>query len=444
MELARTIVEMQSTMDSLKDEQKLMESVFEEKENELRTMQEKGSNLGQGGGSEIFALTENLKQKEAEIEDLKRRLETPSVKTYPVSTDDFPKIVTANNGTTEGQNEETDNDSKGKDENSRESAKYGGEGDKHITNEDASKSKLTEFRDGEAIAEIKDEIRINEELGKKNEDPQDSATAKDIEAEEVEDREKKTIGEEQQGQLENTTDGGRQDSNVKQLAGVKRKHGRSSRTKGKRWRAIVRNRLREINGVFESHGEVNMGNRKDYRDEKDELNDGTARRDSGEENSTREDDGRGKSNPPKVKPKAKLLKPENHENREDGNKTTVDNTNHQVTNNNGSNIYPEKLRPDEIGQSEEHADGLVQQNWSRRHINKASKSAGSTESNRFHDEPEELEASDVQKQEKDAADGADYEEDNNDDFFKESHSEFEDEKEEYKEEIDESEFQPGL
>jgi Sec-independent protein translocase protein TatA len=53
MELARTISEMKSTMNSLKDEQKLIESAFEEKQNELRMMQERRSNLGQRGSQRI-------------------------------------------------------------------------------------------------------------------------------------------------------------------------------------------------------------------------------------------------------------------------------------------------------------------------------------------------------------------------------------------------------
>nr|AFK39877.1 unknown [Medicago truncatula] len=385
MELTRTIAEMQSTMSSLKDEQKLIESAYAEKQYELRMMQQRGSNLGQGGTKRISS-RENLKKTEADIEDLK-------------SIDDHPAIfdqILAANATKEAQSK-TKNDNQEKDQNS----KYGG---------DESKSKLTEFKDGEVTAEIKEEIKTNEELGKKNDNPaDDGASGKEAEAKVVED--KKAIIEEHQRKLEVNTDGGRQDFKAKQLSGAKREHGHLSRTEGARWRNIVKNKLMESNGIFENHGEVNMVKTKVYKEDKD----GTDKREA--------------------ESQANLLKPENNEDK-DGNNTTVDKTNHQETDN-GINNHPE-----------EHEDGAVQQNWSRRRINNASNNAEQTKSNMFHEEePEELEVSDVQKQEKDAIDGEDDgEEDNNDEFFNESQPEFEDEneKEEYKEEIDESEFQHGL
>ncbi|GAU41580.1 hypothetical protein TSUD_271890 [Trifolium subterraneum] len=392
MELARTIAEMKSTMNSLKDEQKLIESAFEEKQIELRMMQERGFNLRQGGSKRISS--RDRKKKEAEIE--------VSIDEHPTL---FDRIVAANEKM-EPQNR-TQSDNQEKDENS----KYEG---------DESKSKLTEFKDGEVTADIQEEIKTNEELGKKNDDPRDDGV---IQAEAVED--KKAIGEQHQRKLEMNTDGGKQNFNAKQLSGVKRKHGHL-RTKGTHRRTIVKNKLMENNGIFESHGQVNIEKRKVYREDKDE----TGGRDS--------DEARGGNNQREAESQATLMKPENHQNREDGNNTTVDKINHQVTDNGINN------------DTEEHEDSTVQQNWIRRHINNASKDAEQTKSNLFHEEePEEIEVSDMQKkkQEKEAVDdGDDGEEDNNDDFFNESQPEFEDEneKEEYKEEIDESEFQHGL
>jgi len=399
MELTRTIAEMQSTMSSLKDEQKLIESAYAEKQYELRMMQQRGSNLGQGGTKRISS-RENLKKTKADVEDLKHR----------ISIDDHPTIfdqIVAANATKEAQSK-TKNDNQEKDQNS----KYGG---------DESKSKLTEFKDGEVTAERK-EIKTSEELGKKNDNPaDDGATGKDVEAKVVED--KKAIIEEHQRKLEVNTDGGRQDFKAKQLFGAKREHGHLSRTEGARWRNIVKNKLMESNGIFENHGEVNMVKRKVYREDKD----GTVERDS--------DEKRYNNNQREAESQAEFLKPENYESK-DGNNTTVDKTNHQETDN-GINNHPE-----------EHEDGAVQQNWSRRRINNASNDAEQTKSNMFHEEEQqELEVSDAQKQEKDTIDGEDDgEEDNNDEFFNESQPEFEDEneKEEYKEEIDESEFQHGL
>jgi len=388
MELTRKIAEMESTMSSLKDEQKLIEYAYQEKQYELRMMQQRGGNLGQGGTKRISS-RENLKKMEADIEGLKHR----------ISIDDHPSIfdqIMAANATKEARSK-TNNDNQEKDQNS----KYGG---------DESKSKLTEFKDGEVTAEIKEEIKTNEELGKKNDNPaDDGAGGKEVEAKVVED--KKAIIEEHQRKLEMNTDAGRQDFKAKQLSGAKREHGRLSGTEGARWRNIVKNKLMESNGIFENHGEVNMVKTKVYREDKD----GTVEREADSQ--------------------ANLLKPENHEDK-DGNSTIVDKTSQQETDK-GINNH-----------QEEHEDGAVQQNWSRRRINNASNNAEQTKSKMFHEEePEEVVVSDAQKQEKDVIDGEDDgEEDNNDEFFNESQPEFEDEneKEEYKEEIDESEFQHGL
>ncbi|KAK7312775.1 hypothetical protein VNO77_36897 [Canavalia gladiata] len=455
MELARSVVEMQSTLDSLKDEQKVMESAFEEKQNELRLLEEKGSNGGQGD-SEILALRENLKHKEAEIKDLKRRLEIPVKNNQESINNDhptiFPGIVTANE--TMVAQDRTENENK-EDESSSESAKHEGD-DKRVMNEDARKSKLTKFKDGEVAAEIKDEIGTDEELGKTNEDAQDDSDGagvaiKDIVAEVVDGREKKTNREEEVAQLENNTDGPGHDIDVKQLTGSKGKHGHASRTKGKRGKIIVKNKLMENNGIFESNGGVYMGNRRVYRDEKDEFKDRRLGKVSTLKKFARKESK--DDNPRKDNPPAKLLKLETHENREDANNITGNNTTHQETNN-GINIYPEKQSRNEKRRSEEHEDSLVQQNWSTRHIKKADKNAQQTKSNSsdkntdqtnsnmLREEHEELEVLDVQKQEKDAIDDGDEEHDNDD--FKESQSEFEDEKEEYKEETDESEFRSAL
>ncbi|KAK7404963.1 hypothetical protein VNO78_06052 [Psophocarpus tetragonolobus] len=374
MELSRTVGEMQSTLDSLKDEQKLMESAFVEQQKELRLMQEKASNVGQGG-SEIVAIRDNLKHKEAEIEDLKRR-EIP-VNDHPTT---FPEIVTTN-GTTAAAEDETE-----KDENSGESAKY--EGD---DSEDASKSKLTEFKDGEVRSEIKDKIRTYAELVKENEDTQDDGGDTGKDAEVVDGREKETTREEHAGLENNIDDGGQ----VKQLAVMKRKHGHARRTKGKRFKGSSI----ENNGVSDKH----TTNRKVYRDEFKGRRVGKVSR---EENFAREDGGRDNNSARKVKSQAKLLKPENHESKE-ANYMKVNKTNH--------------------------------------HINKAHKNAGQTKSKGLLEGQEELEeVLGVQKQEKGAIDSGHDEEDSDEDFFKESQPDFEDEKDEYKEEIDQSEFQPGL
>lgn len=411
MELARTIAEMKSTMNSLKDEQKLIESAFVEQQHELRMMQERGSNLEQRGFERI-ASTENLKKKEAEKQESKHRLDT-LVKTSRESiehpTTIFDQILAAN-ATTEAQGK-TQNDKQEKDEKS----KNGG---------DEDRSKLTEFKDDNP----EEEIKTNGEREKKNHNAEDDGTtAKDNDAED-----KKAVIEENQRKLEMNTDGERRDFNAKQLSGEKRKRGHfSSKTKGKHKRTIVENKLMENNGTSESHGEVNMSNRKDNNGtDSDEKRDGNSQREAESQakllkNENSEDDS---NNQREAESQAKLLKPENHENSEDESNTTVDKTNQQVAEN-GINNH-----------KEEHEDGTVQQNLIRRRINNAEQQ----KSNLFHEKSKEFEVSDLNKQDKDAEN--DGEEDDTDNFLNESQQDFEDEseKEEYREEIDESEFQNGL
>ncbi|KAK7342215.1 hypothetical protein VNO80_25159 [Phaseolus coccineus] len=414
MELSRTVVEMQSTLDSLKDEQKLMETAFEEQQNELRLMQEKVGNVEQGG-SQIVALRENVKHKEAEIEDLKRRLES-SVNDHPIT---FSEIVAAN-GTMQAQNESE------KEEDASESAKQEGN-----DNDDASKSELTKSKDGDVATEIKDEIWTDGEIGKANEDPQGDGggAAKYIDdAEVVYGREKKAVREEHAEQVEKIADGGGQ---VKQLAWMKRKHGHARRAKGKRWRTTVNSSLMENNVVSDNH----MGNRKVYKEEAKGSRVGKV---YNEENFAREDERRNKNSTRKDKSQASLLKP----GREDANVMKVYNRKHQVTFS-GTNVYPDNQRLDEMKQSEVQEQSLVQQNWIKRHIKNADKNAGQTKTKVLFEGPKELEEIlHVQKQNDDGIDiGHDDDEDGDDDIFKKSHSEFQDENNDYKEE---SEYQPGL
>ncbi|KAJ6696666.1 hypothetical protein OIU85_003059 [Salix viminalis] len=86
MELDRRQLEMQSTIDSIKDEQKIMESSLEEKQNEIKMLREMNIDA-EKGNLQMADLIESLKQKEAEIENLKHHLENPAKK-WSVSTDD--------------------------------------------------------------------------------------------------------------------------------------------------------------------------------------------------------------------------------------------------------------------------------------------------------------------------------------------------------------------
>ncbi|XP_062106258.1 uncharacterized protein LOC133817696 [Humulus lupulus] len=90
MEIDRRLVEMQSTIESLKDEGKTMEVAIEEKQNEIKVLRLQQETANEKENSQVMALTVTLKQKDVEIEDLKRRLQYPE-KVWSVSTDDSSK-----------------------------------------------------------------------------------------------------------------------------------------------------------------------------------------------------------------------------------------------------------------------------------------------------------------------------------------------------------------
>lgn len=84
MKLDRTVVEMKSTIDSLKEELKTMEAALEEKQNETKMLMRVSGDQN-NDNPRVTELVESLKQKEAEIEALKHRFE---YKVWSVSTDD--------------------------------------------------------------------------------------------------------------------------------------------------------------------------------------------------------------------------------------------------------------------------------------------------------------------------------------------------------------------
>ncbi|KAI3457229.1 hypothetical protein Pfo_013892 [Paulownia fortunei] len=72
-ELNGRILDLQSTISSLKNEQRTMELAFQEKQNEAKLLREKYIEV-KDQNPRVTALTEILRQKESEIEDLKHRL----------------------------------------------------------------------------------------------------------------------------------------------------------------------------------------------------------------------------------------------------------------------------------------------------------------------------------------------------------------------------------
>lgn len=77
MELDHRLLEMLSTIDSLKDEQKTMESELVDKQNQIKLLQH-----SRNQNPQLTALIATLKQKEDEIQDLKHRLNSSSLTTH--------------------------------------------------------------------------------------------------------------------------------------------------------------------------------------------------------------------------------------------------------------------------------------------------------------------------------------------------------------------------
>ncbi|OIT29224.1 PREDICTED: uncharacterized protein LOC109211638 [Nicotiana attenuata] len=87
MDLDSRILEMKSTISFLKEEQRTIEAALKEKQGEIKILQEKHIET-QSNDSQVTLLSETLRLKEAEIEDLKHRLELSPVKVWSVNAED--------------------------------------------------------------------------------------------------------------------------------------------------------------------------------------------------------------------------------------------------------------------------------------------------------------------------------------------------------------------
>lgn len=86
-DLDNRISEMKSTITSLKEEQRTIEVALEEKQSEIKMLREKQMET-KSDDSQVALLSETLRQKEAEIEDLKHRLEFSPIKVWSAGADD--------------------------------------------------------------------------------------------------------------------------------------------------------------------------------------------------------------------------------------------------------------------------------------------------------------------------------------------------------------------
>ncbi|TXG55237.1 hypothetical protein EZV62_020493 [Acer yangbiense] len=296
MELDRRLIEMQSTIESLKDEQIAMESALEEKQNEIK-MQREVTDLGKKN-SLLTALKESLMQKEAEIEDLKRRLEYPA-KVWSASKDDLSNPqVNFTNTLTMVERDKTDVSSSKEQSGWFHMSTNSIAGENSTGVEDRSEKRAADTNSREPIIEqiqklvnTQDEVFTNGSAVKEN-DPQErdgfavgegknvanstEQTVDDAGGDFLKQRDDvkdenghTTLGKPENSQDENQDvrtiyEGGmaleRLDSTRFQARSRLRRHGRLTRTKGKRFRILAKD------GDSENNGLASTRNRRFYRE----------------------------------------------------------------------------------------------------------------------------------------------------------------------------------
>ncbi|GMI74802.1 hypothetical protein HRI_001149500 [Hibiscus trionum] len=287
MELDRRLVETISRIGSLKDEQKAMESTLEEKSNEIKQLRD-----------QVIALTATLKQKEDEIEELKH-LVNPRVRVRSVSTDE-PLNSRVNmtvmgsmeqKGKTElghkeggrvheSLNKDGDNLSKGRDENETKSS-FSQEEDRREGVGDGSEKRggqLPKLENSGANAKnenAEDAGNLGIDGEKQHADAVDTINGADDEQEKRSSSGgqlgKRKDRHQESGEKVETDD----NSRISRLPG---RIGHLSRSKGKRWRTLARNRSlkRKVNSGIDAV--ENMTSRrlsKEYKDGVRSREDGT-------------------------------------------------------------------------------------------------------------------------------------------------------------------------
>ncbi|XVF01919.1 hypothetical protein REPUB_Repub04eG0131300 [Reevesia pubescens] len=500
MELDRRLLEMQSTIDSLKEEQKTLESELEEKQNEIKLLRDNKDMMDSGNvNPQVIALTATLKQKEAVIEDLKHRLKS-SIRVWSVSTDDpsNPQVNITVMGSMEQKEKTVFNNEEGGRVRVHESSAYKGN-ENSTKGQDGNETKFNfsqeeDNREGvEDGNEKKGEITLRrdmagggqlqklESLGEnarndgatgemKNEYSKYTSTSR-IDGEKnhanatetidgMDEQEKKISFTGQLGKLKNpnqegeiqkvlrTHEAGKKleiDDNSR-ISRLPERAGHLSRTKGKRWRFLARNRFLKKNVNSEIDGVKSIGSRRFSKEYKDAVrsraegavfDEGKAEREETETGLTKDLD----------HTKANLFKHRNFEDTEDMKKRKVSaETNHhveeeeamsrnhdnslarEIPENSGINGEASNYTYDAKQLKVEEATN-TKQNMNRRDVKELEKKAELDSADR-DGMGEDMEVADKQGPKKEAANG-----DISSDFMSDSEDE-----EGYKEETDESEF----
>ncbi|KDO43787.1 hypothetical protein CISIN_1g039238mg [Citrus sinensis] len=290
MELDRRLLEMQSTIDSLKDEQKALESALEEKQNEIKMQREQIDASKEN--SQLIVLKEILKQREAEIKDLRHQLEY-RVNVWSVSADDPSnprKRINQNHSSSKEAGGRLHDSAKFNDgENStriddRSEKSVGATISREITVEPLEKQGISQdegFKNGGGIQGK----GINEGEGKRKNignsteqivDDQATVLKPRDDSSEVKgdlqhtitgewESEKPENSQDEKQEVQTTSKGGMKLEVLDSRTRLKGKHGHVNRTKGRRWRAMAKNRVSENNGAS------SMSSRRFYRLDQDEL-----------------------------------------------------------------------------------------------------------------------------------------------------------------------------
>ncbi|XP_008230226.1 PREDICTED: protein starmaker-like [Prunus mume] len=422
MELDRRVLEFKSTIDSLKEELQTMEAALEEKQSEIKMQRVNVENEN----PQVMELLEILKKKEAEVENLKHHLEYP-VKVSSVSTDDpsnpAVNLTLSESVTGKGKTEVTETTEEA--DRLQESTTANKNIEKARPIEGGSGNKSIRPRQGENTTEVEDQIGEGEGetdrremMSKQSENfvnPQDRNIKQGDTEEEGQGKKGENFKDGEESNLANAAEAisetnGKDDGNIEnselnesqklhatpkggmklemqddsdnsgRSRRVRGKHGFISGNRRKKWRLIAKHRRLENRGNFKNNG---VGSVRSTRYIKDDQNGSTDSGDLEDSASNRRLKGDGK----------------------------------------------QRL---EVGKSKDHEAINIQQKLNNRDINKPENSAEQTKSADTQDLPADLEVADAEEQEKHATD---------DNLFDElSGSNLEEDKEEYREEVDESEF----
>ncbi|KAJ9686654.1 hypothetical protein PVL29_015498 [Vitis rotundifolia] len=433
IELHSRVMEMQSTIASLRDEHKTLEMAFDEKQTEVKMLQERETDSIKEN-PEAIALKEILKQREAEIEDLKQHLKS-LVNVRSVSTDDPsnpPVNLTARenigweNKTKAREGKEQNEHLHEADSNGNGQKLTGGDGSENgvgvnLQKEMTGEAKFQKFentQDNVRDGGITGEKGINADQGNKNKHSQDeldfgtrekkadpnateaifkSEVGKTIDEDgNIKVMDNKEHGIIRNGHLEkheNSQDGESQKLGMISKRGVKMempgnsmngagKQGHAGKTKEKRWRILTKSRGVENNGNSENSRAATTRRRRFSKDKRGNIH----------------------STPDVAVPTSR------------------------ISSEAGNIAGSARKLGKEVGEDRKRDGGDIQQETGTRDFHEAAENTEQAKVAEADKEPEDLEIADIHQQETKAANGY---------TFRDN---FENNKEGYKDETDEPEF----